>query len=73
MKTNYFLKTFVLLLFAITANAQQGINYKAIIKDGNGAAIVNTEITVQFTILENGLQRFIRKRTTQLPTLTALL
>ena len=54
MKANYFLKTFVLLLFAITANAQQGINYKAIIKDGNGAAIVNTEITVQFTILENG-------------------
>lgn len=54
MKTNYFLQTFLMLFFVLTANAQNGINYKAIIKDGSGAAIVNAEVTVQFTILENG-------------------
>jgi len=54
MKTNQFLQTLVLLFFVFTAHAQQGINYKAIVKDGQGYAIANTAVTVQFTILENG-------------------
>ena len=54
MKTKYILKPLVILLFVLTASAQQGINYKAMIKDANGDAIANTAITVQFTILENG-------------------
>ncbi len=54
MKTNYILKTLAMLFFVFTATAQQGINYKAIIKGGDGNAIANTATTVQFTILENG-------------------
>lgn len=54
MKTNYIFQTLVMLFFVLTANAQQGINYKAIINDANGDAIVNTEVTILFTILENG-------------------
>ena len=54
MKTKYILQTLVILFIAFTATAQQGINYKAIISDANGDVLVNTEVTVQFTILENG-------------------
>ncbi len=47
--------TFLLLiLLSIKATAQQGINYKALIKDGGGNVIANENITVQFTILEGG-------------------
>lgn len=54
MKTKNILTTLLVLSFVITAFAQQGINYKAIIKDGDGNAIANTATTVRFTILENG-------------------
>ena len=54
MNTNYISQTFVLLFLFLTASAQQGINYKAIITDANGDVVLNSEITVQFTILENG-------------------
>jgi hypothetical protein len=41
-----------LLLFCITTVAQQGINYKAVIKDGSGAIVANQVIDVQFTLLD---------------------
>jgi hypothetical protein len=43
-----------MIFFVPTAFAQQGINYKAIINDANGDALVNTAVTIQFTILEKG-------------------
>lgn len=54
MKTKTILQALVLLFIVITASAQQGINYKAIINDANGEALVITPFTIQFTILENG-------------------
>ena len=54
MKTHHILPTLAFVLFVLTAAAQQGINYKAIVKDGDGNAIANTVVTVQFTILESG-------------------
>ena len=54
MKTGNILRTFAMLFLAITASAQQGINYKAIISDAEGNVIANTTVTIQFTILENG-------------------
>ena len=54
MKANHMVRILVILLFAFNATAQQGINYKAIINDSNGSVLANTEVTVQFTILENG-------------------
>jgi len=53
MKTKHILQTLALLLLVFVASAQQGINYKAIINDAEGNALANTEVTVQFTILEN--------------------
>ncbi len=41
-----------LLLFCITSFAQQGINYKALIKDGSGVIVSSTAIDVTFTILD---------------------
>ncbi len=40
----------VALLISISSFAQQGINYKALIKDSSGNVLSNTYITVQFTI-----------------------
>ena len=40
----------VALLISITTFAQQGINYKAIIKDANGNVLAGTFMNVQFTI-----------------------
>lgn len=54
MKTKNILLFLLSLIFAVIANAQQGINYKAIINDANGKILANTAITVQFTILQNG-------------------
>jgi hypothetical protein len=54
MKAKYVLQTLVLLLAVFTANAQQGINYKAIIKDDNGDVMAHEWVLIQFTILENG-------------------
>ena len=42
----------LLLLISISITAQQGINYKAIVKDASGNLIANDLIIVQFTILE---------------------
>ena len=41
---------FIALLITATSFAQQGINYKAQIKDGDGAIVANDEIQVRFTI-----------------------
>jgi hypothetical protein len=41
---------FIALLIAISALAQQGINYKAIIKDNSGNVVTNDLIQVQFSI-----------------------
>ncbi|MGK0326305.1 MAG: putative membrane protein YwzB, partial [Polaribacter sp.] len=41
-----------LLLFCITSFAQQGINYKALIKDGSGVLVSSTPIDVTFIILD---------------------
>ena len=40
----------IALLVTITAVAQQGINYKAIVKDNLGNVVANQSVTVQFTI-----------------------
>lgn len=42
----------VTLLFTLTSIAQQGINYKALIKDNLGNVLVNHNIAVQFQILQ---------------------
>jgi hypothetical protein len=44
-----------LLLFCITSFAQQGINYKALIKDGSGVIVSSTAIDVTFTILDGAV------------------
>ena len=50
MKT---LKTFIILLFiSVIGFAQNGINYKALIKDASGNIISNTTIQIQFTIVQ---------------------
>jgi hypothetical protein len=54
MKTNYTLVILTVFFFVSFVNAQQGINYKAIIHDASGNVLTNTAITLQFTILENG-------------------
>ncbi|GHC64648.1 hypothetical protein [Ulvibacter litoralis] len=46
--------TFFSLLFVLVGIAQNGINYKALIKDANGDVIANQAVTIQFQILENG-------------------
>ncbi|OAB78687.1 hypothetical protein [Cochleicola gelatinilyticus] len=50
MKTN--LTFFFLFIFSAITVAQQGINYKAIVKDGSGSIVANDLIQVQFAILE---------------------
>lgn len=54
MKTTHILLFSLKLFFAILANAQQGINYKAIINDADGNVLANAPVTVQFTILQAG-------------------
>ncbi len=41
----------LLLLFTVGVYAQEGINYKALIKDNLGIAIANGNIDVRFTII----------------------
>jgi len=45
----------LLLLFSITTIAQQGINYKALIKDGAGVIVASTTIDVTFIILDGAV------------------
>lgn len=40
----------IALLITISSFAQQGINYKAVIKDGSGNVLANQSISVKFTI-----------------------
>jgi len=42
-----------LILVTISTNAQQGINYKALIKDGGGNVVASQSITIQFIIYES--------------------
>jgi hypothetical protein len=42
----------LLLLFTVSMVAQQGINYKALIKDGAGVIVASTPINVTFIILD---------------------
>lgn len=44
--------TLLAILFTAISFAQNGINYKAIIKDGSGNVIANDLIEVQFNILK---------------------
>jgi hypothetical protein len=52
MKTIKLIPTALLILLSISITAQQGINYKALIKDGGGNVVANQGITVQFIIYE---------------------
>jgi hypothetical protein len=45
--------TVLILLLGIIGYAQNGINYKAVIKDNLGNVLNDTEMVVQFTILES--------------------
>ena len=45
--------TALFLVFILIGYAQNGINYKAVIKDDNGNVLANQSITLQLTILEN--------------------
>ena len=45
----------LLLLFSITTIAQNGINYKALIKDGAGVIVASTPIDVTFIILDGAV------------------
>ncbi|MCX7550478.1 tail fiber domain-containing protein [Xanthomarina sp. F2636L] len=47
--------TLVFLITGITF-AQQGINYKALIKDGSGNVVANDLISIEFTILQGAAQ-----------------
>ena len=51
MKNSYL--SILALLISAVCIAQQGINYKALIKDSNGDVVANQTVTVQFSILEN--------------------
>ena len=54
---------FAVLFSASLAFAQQGINYKALIKDANNAVVANQSITVQFTILQGVAQTNVYQET----------
>ena len=50
MKTK--LSILLILVLAFTSMAQNGINYKAVIKDGGGIIVANQLIQIEFSILE---------------------
>jgi hypothetical protein len=58
MKTKF---TLLALLITAFSFAQNGINYKAVIKDGLGNVVANQPITVQFTILEGTTNAYREK------------
>ena len=60
MKT--ILQIMIFLLLGTTF-AQQGINYKALIKDGSGNVVANDLIQVQFTILQGTAQTSVYEET----------
>ena len=53
----------LILLFAVCTYAQNGINYKAIIKDGAGDVVANDLIQVQFTILDGAVNVYEESHT----------
>ncbi|WP_323788180.1 hypothetical protein [Psychroserpens sp.] len=54
----------LLMLFTITTVAQSNsINYKALIKDANNAVVANTQVTVQFQILQSVAQTNVYQET----------
>ena len=55
---------FISLCFiTITSYAQQGINYKALVKDGSGNVVANDLIQVQFSILQGVAQTNVYQET----------
>lgn len=42
----------ILIAYSLSSFAQQGINYKALIKDGSGNVVANSFVFVQFTIYQ---------------------
>jgi hypothetical protein len=52
-----------LLLISVFGNAQNGINYKALIKDDLGNVIVNTLVDIKFQILESDAQTNVYEET----------
>jgi hypothetical protein len=48
----------LLLLFSVSIVAQQGINYKAVIKDGSGVIVASTPIDVTFIILDGAVNMY---------------
>jgi hypothetical protein len=56
------------MLFAVAVFAQQGINYKALIRDANNAVVANRPVTVQFTVLSGATNVY---QETQTPTTDA--
>ena len=67
MKTIKQLTTALLMLIAFSVVAQQGINYKALIKDGTGTIVANQSITIQFQILQ-GIAGTMEYQETHAPT-----
>jgi len=64
--------TLLLVLFLATVTfAQQGINYKALIKDSGGNVVASTAITVQFIIYEGAGETTIAYQETHMPTTDA--
>ena len=53
MKSKLFILVF--LFTTLLSYSQQGINYKALIKDNGGNVVANQNITVQFIILQNAV------------------
>ncbi|WCO01738.1 hypothetical protein [Psychroserpens ponticola] len=43
---------FIAFLISISSFAQQGINYKALIKDNQGSIVANQDVTIRFTMLD---------------------
>ncbi|MFK5878292.1 MAG: hypothetical protein QM478_02215 [Flavobacteriaceae bacterium] len=61
MKLKYSL--LIAILITIQSMAQNGFNYKAIIKDGSGNLITNDLIVVQFSILQGAAQTNVYQET----------
>ncbi|MCF6182598.1 tail fiber domain-containing protein [Lutibacter sp.] len=52
MKPQKSILTVLLLFIALTTIAQQGINYKALIKDSSGNVLASSPVTIQFIIYQ---------------------
>ena len=66
MKTTFTL--ILALLLSLFSIAQQGINYKALIKDGSGNVVANQNITLLFNIYEGAGMTNLVYRETHTPT-----